>query len=160
MLSNILLLLEYKLQLLIVSFKPNIDNYSLISNVDNMRTHATRTICTGASAVVRLPLHCKRLQNLAKLGKIHVRDLEWEAPLAWCDNAAAAWVMLLTAHQTARPRRVRAADCQHLFCITCRYSGSAPGDIHGSAVQGSGVHWGVAQLNPRNCKYNSLPLFR
>ena len=34
------------------------------------------------------------------------------------------------------------------------------GDIHGSAVQGSGVHGGVAQLNPRNCKYNSLSMFR
>ena len=80
MLSKILLLREYKLQLLIVSFKPNIDNYSLISNVDNMRTHATRTICTGASAVVRLPLQAvadyRTRQNLTKLGKRHVRDLE------------------------------------------------------------------------------------
>ena len=76
MLSNILLLLEYKLQLLIVSFKPNIDNYSLISNVDNMPLGHS----TGASAVVRLPLQAvadyRTRQNLTKLGKRHVRDLE------------------------------------------------------------------------------------
>ena len=153
MLSNILLSLEYKLQLLIVSFKPNIDNYSLISNVDNMPLGHS----TGASAVVRLPLQAvadyRTRQNLTKLGKRHVRDLEWEAPLTWCDNAA-AWVMLLTklpAHGESEQLIVNIYSA--LLVVTL-------GDIHGSAVQGSGVHGGVAQLNPRNCKYNSLSMFR